>query len=49
MLVYADLHEDVGEAIWREKAIKEWKRARKIQLIESANPEWDDLYVSFNR
>ncbi|MEN6543355.1 GIY-YIG nuclease family protein [Parvibaculum sp.] len=48
MLVYAEEHGDVGEAIWREKAIKEWKRSWKIQLIESANPEWDDLYVSFN-
>ena len=31
-------------AISREKAIKEWKRAWKLQLIESANPGWDDLY-----
>jgi putative endonuclease len=34
----------MGAAIAREKAIKEWKRAWKIQLIESANPEWRDLY-----
>ena len=31
-------------AIGREKAIKEWKRAWKIRLIEDHNPEWRDLY-----
>jgi putative endonuclease len=31
-------------AIAREKAIKEWKRAWKIQLIEKSNPKWRDLY-----
>jgi putative endonuclease len=31
-------------AIAREKAIKEWKRAWKIRLIQEANPEWKDLY-----
>ena len=31
-------------AISREKAIKEWKRAWKIRLIEKSNPDWDDLY-----
>jgi len=31
-------------AISREKAIKEWKRAWKIRLIEEKNPEWRDLY-----
>lgn len=31
-------------AILREKAIKEWKRAWKIELIETANPKWRDLY-----
>jgi putative endonuclease len=31
-------------AIAREKAIKEWKRAWKIRLIEGANPGWRDLY-----
>jgi putative endonuclease len=32
------------EAIAREKAIKKWNRAWKIELIESANPDWDDLW-----
>jgi putative endonuclease len=31
-------------AIRREKALKEWKRAWKLQLIEEANPRWLDLY-----
>jgi putative endonuclease len=31
-------------AITREKNIKAWKRAWKIELIEQANPEWLDLY-----
>ena len=31
-------------AISREKAIKEWKRAWKIRLIENRNPEWKDIY-----
>ena len=30
-------------AIGREKALKEWKRAWKIRLIEEANPDWQDL------
>ncbi|MGE5216131.1 MAG: GIY-YIG nuclease family protein [Chloroflexota bacterium] len=32
-------------AIAREKAIKEWKRAWKIRLIEDRNPEWKDIYA----
>ena len=31
-------------AIAREKAIKEWKRAWKLELIEKSNPTWRDLY-----
>ncbi|APF20124.1 putative endonuclease [Caldithrix abyssi DSM 13497] len=31
-------------AIIREKRIKKWKRAWKIELIEGMNPEWKDLY-----
>jgi putative endonuclease len=32
-------------AIAREKAIKEWKRRWKLDLIEQQNPEWRDLYT----
>ena len=43
-LVYAERHDDIHSAIVREKAMKAWKRAWKIELIESANPEWGDLF-----
>lgn len=43
-LVWFEEHQSMESAILREKAIKEWKRAWKIELIETANPEWRDLY-----
>ncbi|MCE5321682.1 GIY-YIG nuclease family protein [bacterium] len=43
MLVYFDQTSDVNAAIAREKQIKKWNRAWKLQLIESMNPNWDDL------
>jgi len=43
-LVYYEMHEDVWEAIIREKRIKKWNRVWKLQLIEEKNPEWRDLY-----
>ena len=43
-LVWYELHENMESAILREKRIKEWKRAWKLQLIESDNPDWQDLY-----
>ena len=43
-LVYFELHEDMYEAIQREKTIKNWKRLWKIELIEEANPNWVDLF-----
>jgi putative endonuclease len=42
-LVWCEAHESMESAIAREKAIKEWKRAWKLALIEQANPEWRDL------
>jgi putative endonuclease len=45
-LVYADAAPTIYEAIAREKAMK--KRAWKIELIEQANPDWDDLWQSIN-
>ncbi len=42
-LVYFELHDDMYEAIQREKRIKKWNRAWKIELIERANPDWRDL------
>jgi putative endonuclease len=43
ILVYAELHVDMGEAILREKRIKKWNREWKINLIEKTNPTWNDL------
>lgn len=43
-LVWYELHQTMESAIGREKAIKEWKRAWKLALIEKTNTEWDDLY-----
>ena len=34
----------MGSAIVRERRLKEWKRAWKLELIEEANPLWRDLY-----
>ncbi|HQT63084.1 MAG: hypothetical protein B7Z75_13610 [Acidocella sp. 20-57-95] len=45
-LVYFERYEDIAAAISREKALKKWNRAWKIELIEGANPKWDDLYSS---
>ena len=42
-LVYYDSTSDVHGAIEREKQIKGWLRSKKIDLIESMNPEWKDL------
>jgi putative endonuclease len=43
MLVYYEMTQDADVAITREKRIKGWLRSKKIALIESMNPEWDDL------
>ena len=47
MLVYYEQFENMLSAIEREKQIKGGSRKRKITLIESLNPEWDDLYEDF--
>ena len=43
-LVWYEQHETMKSAISREKAIKKWERAWKLELIEGSNPEWRDLY-----
>jgi len=47
LLVYFEEFNDIDAAITREKQLKKWKRAWKLRLIESLNPEWDDLYREF--
>ena len=44
MLVRAEPHDTIDDALRREKMLKAWQRAWKIRLIEEANPEWRDLY-----
>ena len=43
-LVHAEHFPTIEEAIAREKAIKKWLRAWKIELIEKDNPDWLDMY-----
>ena len=43
-LVWYEMHESMESAIMREKRLTDWKRAWKLELIESKNPDWLDLY-----
>ena len=43
-LVWYEFHGSMESAISREKQIKNWKRKWKLELIESGNPKWQDLY-----
>jgi putative endonuclease len=43
-LVYYEIFEDIENAILREKQIKAGSRRKKVQLIDSINIEWRDLY-----
>ena len=43
-LVYYELHGDMLSAITREKQLKKWNRAWKLELIESLNRDWNDLW-----
>ena len=45
LLVYYEAHDDINEAIKREKQLKHWNRVWKLELIEKANPQWKDLYA----
>ncbi len=48
-LVYYEPYESITEAIAREKAMKEWKRAWKVRRVLESNPEWKDLYEQLNQ
>lgn len=45
-LVYYEIFESITVAIRREKQLKKFNREWKLQLIETLNPEWKDLYPS---
>jgi putative endonuclease len=44
-LVWYEAFEDIKAAIHREKCIKKWRRAWKLDLIEALNPYWEDLFA----
>ena len=48
MLVYFEMFEDMPSAIAREKALKGITRAKKIALIQSVNPSWEDLAIKLD-
>ncbi|MGN6621481.1 MAG: GIY-YIG nuclease family protein, partial [Sphingomonas sp.] len=48
-LVYIEAADAIEDAIAREKAIKKWRRAWKIELIERDNSDWRDLFFDLNR
>ena len=43
-LVYVEAHDNIDNAIAREKRIKRWRRTWKFDLIEKDNPDWCDLF-----
>ena len=43
-LVYYELYGDMLTAVSREKQMKKWNRAWKLELIEKHNPDWNDLW-----
>ncbi|WP_420138695.1 GIY-YIG nuclease family protein [Sphingomonas sp.] len=47
-LVHVEPYPTIQEAIAREKAMKAWQCSWKLKLISSANPDWDDLYLTLN-
>ena len=47
-LVYYETHPSLSSAVKREKQLKNWHRQWKINLIESANEEWKDLYLEIS-
>ena len=48
LLVYFEMFEDMPSAIAREKALKGITRAKKIALIQSVNPSWEDLAIKLD-
>ena len=48
-LVYCEFHDSIEDAVKREKQVKAGSRLNKIKLIESMNPNWDDLFEIINQ
>ncbi|RYE44760.1 MAG: GIY-YIG nuclease family protein [Hyphomicrobiales bacterium] len=48
-LVWFEPHDSIEAAIVREKQIKKWKRAWKIELFRELNPHWDDLFPALGK
>ena len=48
-LVHFERYDDPTRAIQREKNIKHWSRAWKLDLVNSSNPQWRDLYNDITR
>lgn len=48
-LVWYEVHNDINEAIIKEKRMKEWQRDWKIKRIEQINPDWKDLWSHINK
>ncbi|MBN8965950.1 MAG: GIY-YIG nuclease family protein [Rhizobiales bacterium] len=48
-LVWFEIHDDPTNAITREKQLKKWRRAWKVELIEKENPDWRDLFEEIAR
>ena len=46
-LVYYETIRDPISAIEREKEVKAWRREKKVKLIDSINPSWDDMSLSW--
>ncbi|MBO4534661.1 MAG: GIY-YIG nuclease family protein [Clostridia bacterium] len=47
-LVYFEEHNNIEDAIEREKVLKKWSRAKKNTLVERQNPQWQDLSLEWN-
>ena len=45
-LVWCEAHDSIEQTIAREKQLKKWHRAWKLELIEKENPQWNDLAES---
>jgi putative endonuclease len=47
-LVYMEWRDEIEDAIRREKRVKKWRRAWKIELLEKLNRDWEDLFGRIN-